>query len=136
MTSKAFAALVEKYQEQIHALAWQKIGDFHIAQESHKMPSSQRIKNFQRSHITTDLREGSMSLPVTSVTCGTERKNRNSSLLKRLTLWELEEVYYSKYVSQQREEAANQNRRSIVRKLLNKLGESERTVVTMHYLQA
>ncbi len=30
---QAFAALVEKYQKQIHALAWQKIGDFHIAQE-------------------------------------------------------------------------------------------------------
>ena len=29
----AFAALVEKYQKQVHALAWQKIGDFHIAQE-------------------------------------------------------------------------------------------------------
>ena len=30
---QAFAALVEKYQKQIHALVWQKIGDFHIAQE-------------------------------------------------------------------------------------------------------
>ena len=30
---QAFTALVEKYQKQIHALAWQKIGDFHIAQE-------------------------------------------------------------------------------------------------------
>jgi photosystem II stability/assembly factor-like uncharacterized protein len=47
---------------------------------------------------------------------------------------ELEKVYYSEYVSRQREEAANQNRRAIVRKLLNKLKESERTVVTMHYL--
>lgn len=47
---------------------------------------------------------------------------------------ELEEVSYSNYTSRQREEAAKQNRREIVRKLLNKLRESERTVVTMHYL--
>ena len=26
----AFAALVKKYQSQIHALAWRKINDFHI----------------------------------------------------------------------------------------------------------
>lgn len=29
----AFAVLVEKYQSQIHALAWQQIGDFHIAED-------------------------------------------------------------------------------------------------------
>ena len=29
----AFAVLVNKYQKGIHALAWRKIGDFHIAQE-------------------------------------------------------------------------------------------------------
>ena len=29
----AFTALVEKYQKGVHALVWQKIGDFHIAQE-------------------------------------------------------------------------------------------------------
>lgn len=29
----AFTILVEKYQKGVHALVWQKIGDFHIAQE-------------------------------------------------------------------------------------------------------
>ena len=29
----AFSALVKKYQKQVHALAWRKIGDFHIAEE-------------------------------------------------------------------------------------------------------
>ncbi len=29
----AFAALMRKYQKQVHALAWRKIGDFHIAEE-------------------------------------------------------------------------------------------------------
>ena len=29
----AFETLVKKYQKQVHALAWRKIGDFHIAEE-------------------------------------------------------------------------------------------------------
>ena len=29
----AFSSLVTKYQKGVHALAWRKIGDFHIAQE-------------------------------------------------------------------------------------------------------
>ncbi len=29
----AFSTLVGKYQKQVHALAWRKIGDFHIAEE-------------------------------------------------------------------------------------------------------
>ena len=29
----AFTALVRKYQKGVHALAWRKVGDFHIAEE-------------------------------------------------------------------------------------------------------
>ena len=30
---EAYNPLVRKYQKGVHALAWRKIGDFHIAQE-------------------------------------------------------------------------------------------------------
>ena len=29
----AFGVLVKKYQKSVHALAWRKVGDFHIAEE-------------------------------------------------------------------------------------------------------
>ncbi len=29
----AFAELLKKYQKPVHALAWRKIGDFHIAED-------------------------------------------------------------------------------------------------------
>lgn len=29
----AFSELVEKYQKQVHALVWKKIGDFHFAED-------------------------------------------------------------------------------------------------------
>ncbi len=29
----AFTTLIKKYQKRVHALAWRKVGDFHIAEE-------------------------------------------------------------------------------------------------------
>ena len=130
----AFATLVEKYQEQIHALAWQKIGDFHIAQE---ITQDAFITAYQKlATLTHHNRFAGWLYVITCNECNMWHRKKKPQLqsLEETDPMELEEVYYSEYVSRQREEAANQNRRTIVRKLLNKLRESERTVVTMHYL--
>ncbi len=131
---QAFAALVEKYQEQIHALAWQKIGDFHIAQE---ITQDTFITAYQKlSTLTHHNRFAGWLYVITSNKCNMWHRKKKPQLqsLEETDPMELEEVYYSEYMSRQREEAANKNQRAIVRKLLNKLRESERTVVTMHYL--
>ena len=131
---QAFAELVEKYQEQIHALAWQKIGDFHIAQE---ITQDAFITAYQKlATLTHHNRFAGWLYVITSNKCNMWHRKKKPKLqsLEETDPMELEEMYYSEYVSQQREEAANQSRRAIVRKLLNKLKESERTVVTMHYL--
>ena len=130
----AFAALVEKYQEQIHALAWQKIGDFHIAQEITQDAFITAYQNL--STLTHHNRFAGWLYVITSNKCNMWHRKKKPQLqsLEETDAMELEEVYYTEYTSRQREEAANQNRRTIVRKLLSKLGESERTVVTMHYL--
>ena len=130
----AFAALVEKYQEQIHALAWQKIGDFHIAQE---ITQDTFVTAYQKlSTLTHHNRFAGWLYVITSNNCNMwhRKKKPRFESLEETDPMELEEVYYSEYTSRQREEAVNHNRRTIVRKLLSKLGESERTVVTMHYL--
>ena len=47
----AFTALVKKYQKGVHALAWQKIGDFHVAQEITQDAFSKSIpktRNFEK----------------------------------------------------------------------------------------
>ena len=46
---------------------------------------------------------------------------------------QLEETVYSEYVAAEKEKATVENQREIVKKLLEKLQESERTVVTLHY---
>ena len=47
---------------------------------------------------------------------------------------EVEESSYSHYVSEKREEEADEYRHELVRKFLEKLPESERTVMTLYYL--
>ncbi len=130
----AFAELVDKYQEQIHALAWQKIGDFHIAQE---IAQDTFITAYQKlSTLSHHNRFAGWLYVITRNRCKMWHRKKKPKLqsFDETDPLELEEAYYSEYVSRQREEAANKNRRVNVRKLLNKLRESERTVVTMHYL--
>ncbi|MDE0087429.1 MAG: sigma-70 family RNA polymerase sigma factor [Candidatus Poribacteria bacterium] len=131
---QAFAALVEKYQKQIHALASQKIGDFHIAQE---ITQDAFFTAFQKlSTLTDPNRFAGWLYVITNRKCIAwhRKKSPQPQSLETTDPVELEEVYYSEYMTQQREEAANQKRRAVVQKLLSKLQESERTVVNMYYI--
>ena len=47
---------------------------------------------------------------------------------------EVDKVSYSRYVSEKQATEADDTRREVVKKLLQKLPESERTVITLHYL--
>ena len=131
---QAFSKLVEKYQKQIHALAWQKIGDFHTAQE---ITQDTFLTAHQKLASLKQYNSFSGWLYVIA-----DRKCKNWHRKNKLTLKsledvdpiELEEVYYSEYMTHQREEAANRKRRALVQKLLSKLQESERTVVNLFYI--
>ena len=47
---------------------------------------------------------------------------------------EVDKVSYSQYVAEKQEAEADETRREVVKELLKKLPESERTVMTLHYL--
>ena len=131
---QAFTALVEKYQKQVHALAWQKIGDFHIAQE---ITQDAFFTAFQKlSTLTDHNRFAGWLYVIANRKCIAwhRKKSPQPQSLETTDPVELEEVYYSEYMTQQREEAANQKRRAVVQKLLSKLQESERTVVNLYYI--
>ena len=131
---QAFASLVEKYQEQIHTLAWQKIGDFHIAQE---ITQDTFIKVYQKlATLKHPSRFAGWLYVITNNNCKMwHRKNRlQTQSLEETDPMELEEIYYTEHQTRERDEAANETRRSLVKKLLNKLRESDRTVVTLHYI--
>ena len=132
----AFSVLVEKYQKQVHALAWRKIGDFHIAEE---ITQDTFLKAYKR---LATLKEPQRFVSWLYVIAA----NRCSSWLRKKRLWtqpieELEETEntqhqtstYSGYIAEENERTTAEAQRDVVQKLLTKLQESERTVITLHY---
>ena len=131
---QAFSTLVEKYQKQIHAMAWQKIGDFHIAQE---ITQDVFLSAYHKlSTLKHHKRLAGWLYVIADNKCKNwfKKKRLEYQSLEETDPVELEEVYYSEYMTHQREEAVKQKRRGIVQKLLNKLKESDRTIVNLYYI--
>ena len=132
----AFDTLVEKYQKSVHALAWRKIGDFHYAEE---ITQDTFLRAYQK---LSTLRNPSQFLRWLHVIANRLclnwlRKQKPAKQIQSLEDTPMEEVMksaYGRYVSEQREAEATEHRFDIVKKLLEKLPESEQTVMVLHYL--
>ena len=130
----AFSALVKKYQKSVHALAWRKIGDFHIAED---ITQDTFLKAYQELSTLKEPQSFASWLYVIAA-------NRCTAWLRKKRLWtqslentnsaELEKATYSNYVITENERAAADAQREVVKKLLAKLQESDRTVITLYYL--
>ncbi len=131
---QAFARLVDKYQKQIHALVWQKIGDFHIAQEIAQDVFITAYNNLASLNYRN--RFAGWLYVIADNKCKNWHRKKKVSLesLENMDPVELDKVYYAKYLSDQREKAAKEKKRSLVHKLISKLEESERTVVNLYYI--
>ena len=130
----AFSELVCKYQKSVHALAWRKIGDFQIAEEIAQDTFLQAYKKLASLKNPTQFAGW---LYVIAANLCTDWKRRKRPIMKSLETdvpGVLEKTSYEMYLEEQREKKAAEHRREIVRNLLDKLPESERTVVTLHYL--
>ena len=125
----AFSALVGKYQKQVHALAWRKIGDFHIAED---ITQETFLKAYQKlSTLKEPQSFGSWLYVITANHCNTWLRK------KRLRTQSLEtgseKATYSGYVSAENARTTAEAQREVVKKLLAKLKESDRTVITLYY---
>ena len=130
----AFAELVEKYQKSVHTLAWRKIGDFHIAED---ITQEVFLKVYQRLHILKDPNQFSGWLYViTANLCATwlRKKRIQTQPLEGTETTMIQEDAYSRHVVEERMKTTAESHREVVKKLLAKLKESERTVMTLHYL--
>ena len=130
----AFTALVNKYQKSVHALVWRKIGDFHIAEELTQdvfLKAYKRLSTLKRpEHFP-----GWLYVIATRHSVSWLRKKQVPiRSLDTMSTDELEEACYAQYEVVRNETAAIEQRRELVKRLLNKLPESERTVVTLYYL--
>ena len=130
----AFTTLVRKYQKSVHALAWRKIGDFHIAEEIAQDAFIQAYKNLATLRNPNQFAGWLYVIANRLCLKWLQKKKTPIQLLENTSVVEIEDSSYSRYVSEQREIAAAERRREIVEELLEKLPESERTVVTLYYL--
>ena len=131
---EAFGVLVEKYRKGVHALVWRKIGDFHYAEEITQDVFLQVYKKLGTLKNPNQF-AGWLYVIVNRLCINwLNRHKPTTQSLEATSIKEIEEFSYACYVSEQRETEALEHRDAIVRKLLEKLPESERTVVTLYYL--
>ena len=131
---EAFTALVRKYQKSVHALAWRKVRDFHIAEEIAQDTFLQAYKNLATLRNPNQFAGWLYVIANRLCLKWLQKKKSPIQLLENTSVVEIEESSYNRYVSEQREMEAAERRHEIVEELLEKLPESERTVVTLYYL--
>ncbi|RKU18428.1 hypothetical protein C6500_12980 [Candidatus Poribacteria bacterium] len=130
----AFETLVQKYQGSIHALAWRKIGDFHIAEEITQDTFLQVYKNLSQLRNPNQLL-GWMYVIANRLCLKWLEKNKSvMQSLEDTPVEEIERASYTHHVAEQRETERTEQHHELVKTLLAKLPESERTVVTLYYL--
>ena len=130
----AFSTLVQKHQKGVHALVWRKVSDFHYAEEITQDTFLQAYKKL--STLKNPNQFAGWLYVIANRLClnWIERHKPAMQSLEDTPVEEIEESSYIHYTSEQREAEGTEHRYEIAEKLLSKLPESERTVVTLHYL--
>lgn len=130
----AFSPLVEKYQKSMHALAWRKVDDFHYAEE---IVQDAFLEAYEKLPTLKDHRQFAGWLYVITKRCCVNWLRKNMSKTQSLEKTpgkEIAKSSYEHYLSEQRNVETAERSKALVNALLNKLPESERTVVTLYYL--
>ena len=129
----AFAELVKKYQKPVHALVWRKVGDFHVAEE---ITQDTFLKAYQKLAMLKEPQSFASWLYVIATRhciAWLRKKRLWMQSLEATNSLQFEKATYSGYVVEENERTAIEAEREVVKKLLAKLQESERTVMTLHY---
>ena len=130
----AFSALVKKHQKPVHALAWRKTGDFHVAEE---ITQDTFLKAYQNLSTLKEPQKFAGWLYVIAANyckMWMRKKRLATQSLEDTNSAELEKATYSSYVIAENERTTAEARREVVKKLLAKLQESDRIVITLYYL--
>ena len=129
----AFAKLVRKYQKQVHALAWRKVGDFHIAEEITQDTFLRVYKKLATLKDPNRFAGWLYRIAARQCHAWLRKKRIQTQPLEDTDLELIEGGTYSQYIAEEQAKAATEAQRGVVQRLLARLQESERTVVTLHY---
>ena len=122
----AFGFLVDKYKGAVHALAYRKIGDFHTAEE---ISQDTFLQAYQKLSTLKDWRRfpGWLYTIASRFCLMWHRKHRLSTQsIDAVERGHVDALAQAKY--------ANEQTRQTVHSALEELPESQRTVLTLHYL--
>ena len=132
-TSVAIFYCSKELNKPVHALVWRKIGDFHIAEEITQdafLKAYKELATLKKQHrfarwLSVIAKRGCIEW--------LRKKRLSTQSLEDTSHAQLEKTTYSGYVSQENERTTAEAQREVVQKLLAKLRENERTVITLHY---
>ena len=131
----AFAKLIRKYQRQVHAFAFRKVGDFQTAED---ITQETFLRVYQKLATLNDPAKFSAWLYaiVNHLCIAWHRKSLlQTESLQEIHISEIETDVYSRYVTVEHAKATTEAQRDLVRKLLTKLKESDQEVITLHYFE-
>ena len=131
--NNAFSELVEKYQKQVHALAWRKIGDFHTAED---ITQDTFLRAYQRLHTLKEPHRfaGWLYVIATRRCLALFRKKRlQTQVIENIDTPMSNKDAYSRHIANEQAKTADKAQQEVVKKLLATLKESDRTVITLHY---
>ena len=131
----AFESLIRKYQKQVHAQALRQINDFQIAED---IVQEAFVQVYQQLETLEDpkLFPKWLYVIVNRRCIAWLRKNRlQTQPLEETDISEIETEAYSRYVAAEHAKTTAEAQRDLVKKLLAKLKESDREVITLHYFE-
>ncbi len=131
----AFESLVRKYQKQVHALAFRKVGNFQTAED---ITQETFLRVYQKLATLNDPTKfsGWLYAIVNHLCIAWHRKNRlQTESLEEIHISEIEADVYSRYVASEHAKMTAEAQPDLVRKLLTKLKENDREVITLHYFE-
>ena len=130
----AFSILMQNHYKSVHSFVWKKVNDFHFAEE---IVQDIFIQVYRKLSTLKDPSQFSTWLYVIAKRHCINWLERNKSTVTSLedtTESEIEKYSYARYLSEQREITSSEHSSEIVNKVLRKLPEGERTVMTLYYI--
>jgi RNA polymerase sigma factor (sigma-70 family) len=131
----AFATLIEKYQRQVHALAFRKVGNFQTAED---ITQETFLRVHQKLATLNDPAKfsGWLYAIVNHLCIAWYRENRlQTESLQEIYISEIETDVYSRYIATEHAKTTDVVQQDLVKRLLTKLKESDREVITLHYFE-
>jgi len=130
----AFSELVRKYEKSVHAHAWRKIKDYHIAEEITQDAFLQAYKRL--ASLRNPDQFGGWICVITDRLCTAwlRKKKLYMQSLESVSNGVLEKTAYASYIAEQHEEEAAEHRREIIESLMAMLPANERTAMVLYYL--